>query len=169
MFSDDPSEWSMPEGAQVGPPTTIEDLRDSALNMFDRYMADRLKVKTPKLTEKLKEHRRKFLTISETESIVREFHQKTMPDGTCLPEGMYTIHATSLEELRQKVNEVIAALMMRIMSNVVNEGVNLGLLECAFDSEHDAFAFSVSDRGEKIIKKLQKERKKKKKKDDSDN
>lgn len=148
-------------GCPNSPAVTIEKLRDDALEMFDHYLAHRLSVKVPKATPEIIEIRRKFLSVAEAENIVKEFNC-----DEDLPEGMCMIGARSVDELRYKMNMLLNALMCRIMSNVVNEGVNLGLIDCAFDDEVDAFAFTPSDKGEKLLKQIKKSKKKKTKSDD---
>lgn len=156
------NEWAFSPGMAHGPGMTLENLRDGALCMFDRYMCYRLKTKPREITEENIDCSRRFLTLEETESIIKEFscHEEGMPDG------MYAIGARSVEELMHKTRELLHALMSRIMSNVAHEGVNQGLLECAFDSEGGHFSFTPSKEGEKVIARLNEKKRKKKKKDD---
>lgn len=166
MHGEEPNYWDNNETIEVRPPTSIAELRDSALNLFEAYLCNRLNVK-PRLAEETLEHRRQFLSEDETESIVKEF---STPAG--LPEGVYGIGARSIEELQTKTRQLMNMLLARIMSNVAQYGVNAGLLDCAFDDEHDAFAFSPSQKGEELIEKMlgekKSKKKKKKKKDDTE-
>jgi len=158
MHGEEPNYWDNNETIEVRPPTSIAELRDSALNLFEMYLCSRLDVK-PKMSEKTLDHRRQFLSEDETESIVKEF---SATDG--LPAGVYGIGARSIEELQHKTRQLMNTLMARIMSNVARFGVNAGYLDCAFDDEHDAFAFSPSKKGEELIEKMLDDKRFKKKK-----
>jgi hypothetical protein len=164
--NDTPNYWDNNEPVELRPSTSIADLRDNAIRLFEMYLAFRLKTK-PNLADI--DDRRRFLSEDETESIVKEFSS-----DAGLPDGVYGIGAKSVEELMQKTKAIMHTLMQRIMSNLMQEGVNLGLLDCAFDDEEGAFAFSPSKEGEKIIEKLKnsadtkKTKKRKKKKNDSE-
>lgn len=168
MFDDANDEWGGPfeDGEDVHnvPGMTIGNLRDNALYVFDRYLSFRLKRAPGIKTEKDMEDCRHYLSVDETENIIREFNCQDD-----LPEGMYAIGASSVEELAHKTREIFNALLARIMSNLIHEGVNRGLIDCVFDSDSREFAFSPSAQGEQLAKKLATERKtkKKKKKDDS--
>lgn len=159
------NEWSFSPGMAHGPGMTLENLRDGALCMFERYLCYKLKTKPQEITEENIDYSRRFLSLEETENIIKEFsHQE---EG--MPEGMYAIGARSVEELMHKTRELLHALMSRIMSNVAHEGVNQGLLECAFDSSGGNFEFTPSKDGKKLLDRLRAKKRKKKKKDDDSN
>jgi hypothetical protein len=177
MFDDSDNKWEHQfenheennwdgAGLPPGPSTSLENLRDNALVMFDHYLAFRLKCKPRSLKNFDVESCRKFLSLDETESIIKEFNS-----GEDLPDGVYAIGAASVEELMVKTKQLLHALMARIMSNLAHEGVKMGLLDCSFDSDSQDFSFMPSKEGEELITRLMAERKtkkKKKKKDDSD-
>lgn len=144
--------------------SSLEDLRDTALNLFDDYLAQRLNAKRTNLPEDTIEYRRQFLSLDEAEQIVKEF--SAAKAGT--PEGVYCVRAKSVEELQQHMKELLHALMSRVMSNLVHKGVNMGFIDCSYDDEVGAFAFAPSELGIKKLDELHKNRKKKKKKNDSD-
>lgn len=163
---EDNKNWKFPsDSAPIGPAMTIENLRDGALHMFDRYLCFRLKIKPGEFGSTNIDESRRFLSLEETENIIKEFSAVGE-----FPDGMYAIGARSVEELMQKTRELLQALMNRIMSNLTHEGVNRGLLDCAFDSDSGSFAFTPSAAGEKLIEQIakRKKNKKKKKNDDSD-
>lgn len=139
---------------------SIEQLRDRALWLFNSYIAYRLKEKHPvKLSPKMLERQRDFLSVVETENIVRE-----LSADIGAPEGVYAIGGNSPEKAREQMNKLLEALMTRILSNVTNTAVNFGLLDCSFDNQEGAFGFDVTPLGKKVIEKCNKLDKKKKKK-----
>lgn len=168
--NDDPelTPWEEYEQSQQNgrfvPGMSIEQLRDQALYLFNRYVAYRLKEKKPpKVSAKMLERQRDFLSVDETESIVRE-----LSADVGAPEGMYAIGGETPEKARKQMNKLLEALMSRIMSNVTNSAVNLGLLDCCFDASENAFDFDVTPLGKKLIDTVtaKTKKKKKKKKDD---
>ena len=158
MHGEEPNYWDNNETIEVRPPTSIGELRDSALNLFEAYICGQINIK-PKFSKKTLGHRRQFLSEDETESIVKEFST-----NVGLPEGVYGIGANSIEELQAKTRQLMKMLLARIRSNITQVGVNAGLIDCAFDDEHDAFAFSPTPAGEELIKNMFSEKKAKKKK-----
>ena len=104
-----------------------------------------------------------FLSISETEMIVRDFAARPEQLPAELPEGAYAIGGRSQQEAEENFNKLMNALMHRIMSNVTNTAVNLGLLDCEFDAGREAFGFSLTEIGKSYIA-AEREKKKKKKK-----
>lgn len=84
----------------------------------------------------------RYLSLQETEAIVREH--------SCVVDEAYAIGGDTEEEAKQKINELLAALMDRVMSNVLQESVRQDWLDCRYDDDKDDFTFSVTDKGRQI-------------------
>lgn len=136
------------------PATTISCLRDKALQLFNLYISSQLREKNPpEVTPEALERMRTYLSVSETEAIIKDFSANAEQLPCELPEGAYAIGGRSQQEAEERFNELLQALMRRIMSNLTHSAVNQGLLDCGFDEEQDAFGFSVTPAGAKFVKK----------------
>lgn len=89
------------------------------------------------------------LSLQETENIVREHSQ--IVDG-----DLYAVGGETAEEAHAIINEMLSALMDRIMSNVLAAGVKQELLDCNYNSDKDDFEFSVTDKGKQIVENIRK-------------
>jgi hypothetical protein len=121
---------------------TVSQLRDCALLAFDEMMSEHTGLKTPD-PEELLDQKREYLSISETEAVVREF-------GVNINDEFMAVGGETREEAEEKVREVIRALGRRIMSNVLAEGTRAGLLDSAFDDETNGFVFRLTDKGKEF-------------------
>ena len=81
----------------------------------------------------------KFLSINETIIILREHYSAPDLDA-------------DTAEFNKKLSQVLAALMLRIESNVMQYSVNLGFMDCAFDDDANAFTFTTSKKGEAALR-----------------
>lgn len=117
---------------------SLEQFRDQALLAFNFCLAMNAKMPVPPVTDT----HRKYLTVEEVEAIVAE---KAEDCG----EG-YALGAGTRKELFEKVNELTGALIMRIRSNILHEGVKRGYLDAIFDSEKNDFDFEVTEKGKKF-------------------
>jgi len=115
---------------------TITMLRDYALTLFAKTVAE-MNYCIPK---EISEEQHVFLSLDETEAIVKEH---SALNGN----GFYAIGGETEEEFNNQMRKMFKALMTRIESNVVQLGVKLGYLECAFDGEANDFTFSVTEKG----------------------
>lgn len=150
MFDDENStfhDWETQPGHMGS--MTVDDLRDHALQLFDNYLAHRLKCKPPTPTPELLEDRRRFLSLPETAAILRDH---SLDVGA--PDGVYAVGGKGQRGFRKNMIKLLNALMSRIMSNLTHEAVNRGLVDCAFDPEENQFAFSVSPQGEALVEEL---------------
>lgn len=91
------------------------------------------------------------LSLQETENIVRE--HSSMVDGE-----IYAIGGDTQEEAHAKVNELLASLMDRIMSNVLSAGVKQDLLDCNYNVDKNDFEFTITDKGKQVVEDLRKTR-----------
>lgn len=153
MFEDNENkEWEswkdpMPENFMGG--MSVESLRDHALDLFGRYLSDKLRVRPPVRTPEIAEQEGRFLSVEETEAILRDH---SVDVGA--PPGAYAIGGHGIRGFKKSFIKLMNALMERIMSNLTNEAVNRGLVDCAFDAEADAFAFSITPAGEQMVNDL---------------
>jgi len=120
--------------------STIPAVRDAALIMYGRFIS-RLN-ETPANDDEAKT-KHQYLSLQEAENIVRE-HSFVSDDG-------YAVGGDTKEEAKKKINELLAALMDRIMSNVLQEGVKQNLLDCQYDVDNNDFTFSVTDEGKQKV------------------
>lgn len=125
--------------------STVDAVRDAALIIYGRFVA-RLNNMTADDDSAKTKHQ--YLSLQETENIVRE-HGYVF-------EGTYAIGGDSQEEAKKQIQELLAALTDRIMSNVLQEGVRQNLLECDYDVEKDDFTFSVTEKGKKTVEECRK-------------
>ena len=125
---------------------TIERLRDEALSMFDRYIEHQSAALNPDISRSPAEEKQQFLTLEETENIVREY--------AVAGPGVYAIGGDTSEEAFKQIRVVMAALLQRIMSNVLRVGAGFGLLDVMFDGEANDFRFDVSSKGHKLYERL---------------
>jgi hypothetical protein len=126
---------------------TIELLRDKALDLFDRFIAERSGMPPAGAATATLEDKQQFLTLEETESIVREY--------AVIGPGVYAVGGDTQEEAFKKVRIVMGALMQRIMSNVLRAGAGIGLIDVMFDGEANDFRFDVSEKGKKVYDRIQ--------------
>lgn len=120
--------------------STIPAVRDAALILYGRFVS---RLNNLPVDDDSAKQRKDYLTLAETENIIREHGY--VVDGT------YAIGGDTPEEAKQKINELLAALMDRVMSNVLREGVRLDLLDCTYDTDTDDFSFSVTDKGKQTV------------------
>lgn len=116
--------------------------------MYGRFLAH-LYGKTPDDKKAGAQHQ--HLSLQETENIVRE-HSEFFEDGT------YAIGGDSADEANAKINEMLSALMDRVMSNVLSAGVKNGLIDCNYDADADDFLFTVTDKGQEVVKEIRETR-----------
>jgi hypothetical protein len=128
------------------PIMTIESLRDWALRMFDGYLAHASDTPGPDSVNATPEEKQDFLTLEETENILREYAK--------IGPGVYAVGGETMEEAKETVKAVMAALMQRILSNVLSAGANVGLFDVVFDDETNNFAFGVSEKGQRLYEKI---------------
>lgn len=128
--------------------STIDSVRDAALIMYGRFIA---RINDQEANDDEAKQKSQYLTLQEAEQIIREH--------SCVVDGVYGIGAKTKEEAKTKINELLAALMDRIMSNVVQEAVKQDLLDCQYDNATNDFAFSVTETGKQKIAELRAARK----------
>lgn len=134
-----------PDSVDV-PIMTIEALRDCALRMFDGYLAHCSGTPGPDAANATLEEKQEFLTLAETENILRDYAK--------IGPGVYAVGGSTMEEATEKVKDVMAALMQRILSNVLSAGANVGLFDVVFDDTANNFAFGVSEKGQRLYEKI---------------
>jgi len=132
MFSPDHDGGA--EGFAVNSHFSMEELRDRALRVFGEAMRRRTGKDIPLPTP---EESYKYLSLDELEAILCE-HGRQAHGGTA-------IGGATREEAEQKLQEMMSAVQSRILSNVLREAVQRGMLDCEFDPEINDFSFSVTD------------------------
>lgn len=128
---------------------TLEMLRDEAISLFDRFVAHRSGMPPAGAVNATLEDKQKFLTLAETENIVKEH--------AVITEDAYAIGGDTPEEAARQIRIVMAALMQRILSNVLNAGAGLELFDVSFDEKRNDFCFQVSEKGKKLNDRIQKQ------------
>jgi hypothetical protein len=127
--------------------STIDAVRDAALIMYGRFVA---RINGQPTNDDEAKTKSQYLTLQETEQIVREH--------SCVVDGVYGIGGDTKEEAKNKINELLASLMDRVMSNVLQEGVKQELLDCQYDVDTNDFAFSVTEKGKQKVAEIRHER-----------
>ncbi len=128
--------------------SSVEAIRSAALIMYGRFIAHMYGNEAD--DEKAKGCTN-YLSLQETENIVREF-------SVVSDDGMYAVGGDTPEEARKNINELMAALMDRVMSNVLSAGVKSDLLDCSYDDKTNDFTFSVTEKGKNVVEDLRKAR-----------
>jgi len=127
--------------------STIDAVRDAALIMYGRFIS---RMSDAPLDDDAAKQKHEYLTLKETENIIKEYG--------CVVAGSYAIGGDTKDEAKKKINELLAALLDRVMSNVLRVGVREELLDCTYDTDTDDFTFSVTDKGKQKVEELRKER-----------
>ena len=119
-------------------------VRDQALSLFSRMMSEQCGAKEKFCDNTIDDSHRAFLSIAETENILMSF---------CAAQNdeVIAIGGDSHEEMMAQMHQLLNALITRIISNVVAEGVKRDLIDSEFDSEHNCFAFSVTEKGLRLV------------------
>lgn len=118
---------------------SVEQLQQTALSMFGRFLT---RISGEKIPRDVPIATARFLPENEVENILRE-HGQEMEDG-------FMISGATLEEMRANCNALMGALLKRILSNVLAEGVSGGLLECEFNVDTNEFDFGVTEKGKQL-------------------
>ena len=126
--------------------SSIESIRDAALIMYGRFIAHMYGEEPNDERAKLS---RNHLSLQETENIVRDY-------SSVSGDGIYAVGGDTAEDAKKKINEMMAALMDRVMSNVLAAGVKQDLLDCNYDTNKNDFSFTVTDKGKQIAETLRK-------------
>jgi hypothetical protein len=115
---------------------SFKNLQQEALQLFGRVVK---KVSGANIPDAPPVNAEKYLTMAEIEGIIKE-HGEEMSGG-------FIVGGDTEEEARQKIGRLMEALMERILSNLMAEGVKAGHLDCAFDSESNEFEFQITEKG----------------------
>ena len=131
--------------------SSLRALQRAALVIYGKFVAAQQNAESNDEEAATKEQ---FLSLQEVENIVREHANTDKSDN-----DNYVIGADTADEANKIVHAVMAALMDRIMSNVLQAGVNQGLLDCAYDNDSDDFVFSVTPHGKALVEEFHDEQK----------
>lgn len=117
--------------------TTLEELQTHALGVFGLYLkkfsgAEGLPDMPPESAER-------FLPLSELECILRDHGQEG--------EEGYSVGGDTLEEAKANLHKLMFAILQRILSNVLQSGVEEGLLDCEFNADANDFQFCATEKG----------------------
>lgn len=127
--------------------STIPAVREAALIMYGRFISH---INSIPVNDDEAKQKHTYLSVEETENIIREYGY--------VVDGAYAIGGDTKDEAKKKINELLAALMDRIMSNVLREGVRLELLDCNYDTDTDDFSFSVTEKGRQKVAEIRQDR-----------
>jgi hypothetical protein len=116
---------------------SVEGLRDEVLRLFGAFLS---RVMDDPDAEQIVEHHKQFLEVWEVEGILKEL-------SDVKEDGLYGIGANSLAEYQEKMGNLFRALATRIVSNIMQLGVQGGLLDSEYDFEKGSFDFSVTEKG----------------------
>lgn len=120
--------------------TSMERLQNLALSMFARFLTE---ISNRPVSEQMSDWSRQFLSLQEIALIMRDYGQET-EDG-------FILGGDTHEEMTEKMTELMGAIMKRILSNVLAKGVDLGLLDCEFNTDTNEFDFGVTEEGKRIV------------------
>lgn len=122
---------------------SIEKLRDEALELFDQFITQTgfFKANIGVASLASMEEKDQFLTLAETEAVVR--------DHAVIGPGVYAVGGETKEAAMAQIRELLAALVQRVMSNVLRCAAGMGLVDVAFDDAQNDFMFAVSEKGKK--------------------
>ena len=139
----EPPEYDDGYGEEDGPhllgATTIEGVQKKALILFGQFVERLSGVSMP---PEIPAHAEKYLPISELEAIIKDYAIE-MPGG-------WAIGAETEEEATKKLRGMLDAVLQRILSNVMADGVHRGWLDCDFNADTGRFEFSLTNEGHKI-------------------
>lgn len=121
----------------------MEVLRNQAIVLFGRFLAAQNKM-DPDTYAELTDEKCKFLSLQETETIVRSF--SAMDNGE-----MMAVGGNSKKEAIDQIRQLMAALLERVLSNVIAEGVNRDLIDSYFDEARNSFGFEVNENGKQLL------------------
>lgn len=121
--------------------TSVEQIQNVALRVFGRFLEH---VSGQQLPKEVPEDARKFLSLNEIEAILRDH-------GSMVDEG-FVLGGDTPEEFQQSMSDLMAALLKRILSNVLATGVNLGWLDVDFNGDTNDFEFGVTEEGKKVAR-----------------
>lgn len=119
--------------------TTLELVQQKSLRLFGEFVERMSGVKMP---VEIPEHSEKYLPLNELEAIIRDY-------AVVIPGG-WAVGAATAKDATQKLKEMLDAILQRILSNVMADGVHRGWLDCDFNADTGRFEFSLTDAGQKI-------------------
>jgi hypothetical protein len=144
MFDSTDNPFDVPDSGEFQRSVnSLESLRDFVLTQFAGVLA---RVDGAPDEMVALEHQRQFLSVEETENIVRE-HSAPISSG----DGVYAVGGESYEEYKRQMLALLRALATRVLSNIMCAGVKQGLLDHEFDSDTSRFVFSITPEGQKIV------------------
>ena len=127
--------------------STMDAVRTAALIMYGRFIAN---INGEEPDDEEAKNKTQYISVQETEAIVRE--------NSFVSGDTYAIGGDTQEEVKKNINELLNALLDRIMSNVLQEGVKQELLDCQYDTDTNDFAFSVTDKGKEKVDEIRRTR-----------
>jgi hypothetical protein len=144
MFDGENNPFIMPDDNQFCQHiNSLESLRDFVLVQFSEFLAHAEGMPPEEISL---EHQRQFLSMEETDNIVRE--HSAIKDPTA---QIYAVGGESYAEYKKQMLILFRALATRVLSNIMCVGVQRGLLDHEFDVEANRFVFSITPEGQKIV------------------
>ncbi len=145
MFNEEHNNFDEFLGDNSGgqPVIPIRALRDTAIKMFDQFIELQSGI-NPDVSSATFEEKCEFLSLNEAECIVRDF--SASDDGE-----MFAVGGETKQEAIAQIHRLMAALIDRVMSNVVAAAVKEDLVDVAWDTDASNFAFAVTEKGRKFV------------------
>lgn len=145
MFNEEHNDFDEFLGNNSGgrPVVPIQALRDAAIKLFDQFIEQQSGISAD-LHSATFEEKCEFLSLNEAECIVRDF--SASDDGE-----MFAVGGETKQEAIAQIHRLMAALVDRIMSNVVAAAVKEDLVDVAWDTDVNNFAFAVTEKGRKFV------------------
>ena len=132
---------------------SIESLRLAAVISFIKFSKERapevFAKDSPETLPEDIEALQELLPIADVERIVRE-HVATEATSDDNETVVMAIELSSPEEMEEKMREIIAELVTRLISNIFALGAQKNILDVCFDSDDDSFAFTLTEKGKKM-------------------
>ena len=122
---------------------SMTDLRNFAVKLFDDFIHSQSGL-NPDIDGASFEDKCDFLTVAETETIVRDFSRTDVS-------GMFAVGGDTPDEALDQMRKLLSALVERVMSNVIAAGASEDLIAVAFDDDSNNFIFSVTEKGHALV------------------
>lgn len=135
--------YSDEEESHILGAATIGGIQQKALMLFGQFVE---RISGVSMPPEIPLNAEKFLPINELKTIINDYAVE-------MPAGGWAVGADTKEDATKKLRSMVDAVLQRILSNVMSEGVHKGWLDCEFNSDTNLFDFSLTDEGRKMSKK----------------
>ena len=122
--------------------TRLEKIREQALILFGHLIAKQSG--SPPPNDEESKTKTQYLSLQEVEQILNEFARP-------FSDNVSAIVGDTPETLHHNVTKFFAALISRIMSNVIRDGVRQDFIDYTYDSEKNNFVFTATEKGDAAV------------------